>query len=125
MFIEDQDLLRLASLPFARQVSVGSGPEPLTSGTAAQQLRAFAGARLTVICPPDLALTSGFEAWLNDHAAAHPVQLRIEPPVGDPAALHQHLVDLGCGLLALAADSAEAQLLELMAGAACNLLVMR
>src|SRR5207237_2945252 len=55
---------------------------------AAADLAEFAGARLTVLCPPDLARTSGFEAWLDEHAAAHPAQLRIEPEAGDPAALH-------------------------------------
>ena len=29
LFVEDQDLLRLADLPFARQVTIGKGAEPL------------------------------------------------------------------------------------------------
>ena len=42
LFVEDQDLLRLAGLPFARQVTIGGGAEPLTHETAALQLRAAA-----------------------------------------------------------------------------------
>jgi len=42
VFVEDEDLLRLAGLPFARQVSLGAGTEALTAVQAARQLRAFA-----------------------------------------------------------------------------------
>jgi nucleotide-binding universal stress UspA family protein len=42
VFVEDDDLLRLASLPFARQVSLGAGVERLTPQQAERQLRAFA-----------------------------------------------------------------------------------
>src|SRR5207244_5618991 len=42
VFVEDGDLLRLAGLPFARQVSLGAGAAPLTAAPAARQLRAFA-----------------------------------------------------------------------------------
>jgi hypothetical protein len=42
VFVEDEDLLRLAGLPFARQVSLGAGAEALTAAQAARQLRAFA-----------------------------------------------------------------------------------
>jgi hypothetical protein len=42
VFIEDEDLLRLAGLPFARQVSLGAGAEALTAAQTARQLRAFA-----------------------------------------------------------------------------------
>jgi len=44
VFVEDEDLLRLAALPFASQVSLGAGAEPLTAAQAARQLRAFAEA---------------------------------------------------------------------------------
>ena len=33
LFVEDQDLLRLADLPFARQVTIGRGAEPLSART--------------------------------------------------------------------------------------------
>ena len=233
VFIEDQDLLRLASLPFARQVSVGCGSEPLTSQTAAQQLRAFAeaarrdlaaaagrhdvrwsfeiaqamsstdamptaagdfvvasavsrpigphfsvasrwdhaiepasgslllaravtssggavvvvlhdcetasarvleaaaelaeiaGAALTVVCGPDLTRADGFDDWLVEHAAARPVQLRIEAAMNDSAALHRRILELNCGLLACAGGTAPNGLRELAIGAACDLLVMR
>jgi len=42
VFIEDEDLLHLAALPFARQVSLGGGVEALTASRAQAQLRAFA-----------------------------------------------------------------------------------
>jgi len=42
VFVEDDDLLRLAHLPFARQVSLGAGVERLTLQQAERQLRAFA-----------------------------------------------------------------------------------
>lgn len=42
VFIEDDDLLRLANLPFARQVSLGTGVEQLTLQHAERQIRAFA-----------------------------------------------------------------------------------
>ena len=42
LFVEDQDLLRLAGLPFARQVTIGGGAEPLSHDTVALQLRAAA-----------------------------------------------------------------------------------
>jgi hypothetical protein len=44
VFVEDEDLLRLAALPFARQVSLGGGVETLTASEARAQLHAFAEA---------------------------------------------------------------------------------
>jgi len=42
IFIEDEDLLGLAILPFARHVSLGAGPEPLTLDHVESQLRVAA-----------------------------------------------------------------------------------
>ena len=43
IFVEDEDLLGLANLPFARQVMLGAGTEPLTvERVELQQLRAAA-----------------------------------------------------------------------------------
>ncbi|HEX5321506.1 MAG TPA: hypothetical protein VFW46_20280 [Stellaceae bacterium] len=42
VFVEDGDLLHLARLPFARQVSLGIGVETLTADQVSRQLRAFA-----------------------------------------------------------------------------------
>jgi hypothetical protein len=42
VFIEDDELIRLARLPFARQVTLGGGVESLTLQQAERQLRAFA-----------------------------------------------------------------------------------
>lgn len=49
VFVEDNDLLHLARLPFARQVSIGVGVERLTAEQVERQLRAFAArARIEV-----------------------------------------------------------------------------
>ena len=42
VFIEDQELIGLAGLPFARQVTLGAGLEPLTKEHVEEHLRAFA-----------------------------------------------------------------------------------
>jgi len=42
VFIEDEELIGLAGLPFARQVTVGAGPEPLTKDQVEDQFRAAA-----------------------------------------------------------------------------------
>ena len=42
VFIEDEELIGLASLPFARQVTLGAGVEPLTRDRVEDHFRAFA-----------------------------------------------------------------------------------
>lgn len=42
VFVEDDDLIRLARLPFARQVTLGFGAESLSLQQAQRQMRAFA-----------------------------------------------------------------------------------
>ena len=42
VFIEDEELIDLAGLPFARQVTLGRGPEPLTKDHVEDHFRAFA-----------------------------------------------------------------------------------
>jgi nucleotide-binding universal stress UspA family protein len=42
IFVEDEDLLRLASLPFARQTTLGAGAEPFTSEQVELHLQAAA-----------------------------------------------------------------------------------
>jgi nucleotide-binding universal stress UspA family protein len=42
VFVEDEDLLHLASLPFARQVTLGAGAEPFTTADVELALRAAA-----------------------------------------------------------------------------------
>jgi nucleotide-binding universal stress UspA family protein len=42
VFVEDQDLLRLAGLPFARQITLGAGAEPFTTEQAELHLRVAA-----------------------------------------------------------------------------------
>src|SRR5437660_11638103 len=42
VFIEDEELIGLAGLPFARQVTLGTGLEPLTRDLVGDHFRAFA-----------------------------------------------------------------------------------
>jgi hypothetical protein len=42
VFVEDEELIGLASLPFARQVTLGAGVEPLTKDRVEDHFRAFA-----------------------------------------------------------------------------------
>ena len=42
VFVEDEELIGLAGLPFARQVTLGVGPEPLTKEQVEDHFRAFA-----------------------------------------------------------------------------------
>jgi nucleotide-binding universal stress UspA family protein len=42
IFVEDEDLLRLASLPFARQITLGAGAEPFTAEQVELHLQAAA-----------------------------------------------------------------------------------
>ena len=42
VFIEDEELIGLAGLPFARQVTLDAGPEPLTKDQIEDHFRAFA-----------------------------------------------------------------------------------
>jgi nucleotide-binding universal stress UspA family protein len=42
IFIEDEELIGLAGLPFARQVTLGTGIEPLTEDQVEEHFRAFA-----------------------------------------------------------------------------------
>ena len=42
VFIEDEELIGLAGLPFARQVTLGAGLQPLTRGQVEDHFRAFA-----------------------------------------------------------------------------------
>ena len=51
VFVEDDDLIRLAHLPFARQVTLGIGVEPLTLQHAERQIRVFAERAVVTISP--------------------------------------------------------------------------
>jgi nucleotide-binding universal stress UspA family protein len=235
IFVEDEDLLRLASLPFARQFTVGAGAEPLTtehielhlrvaaerarrelfaaakhhgvacsfeivrgasegaltgashhdlvvaggqtrpigghfrvewrwwssieaapgflmlarnagsaSGAvvmllrdrsaastrlleAAAQIAHSADASLTVICPPKVAGT-GFEKWVADELADHPVRLQVEIAPAAAADLHRRIGELDCRCLAIASGGAEGsgdRLRELVERFGCDILVVR
>jgi nucleotide-binding universal stress UspA family protein len=236
VFVEDDDLLRLANLPFARQVSLGTGVEQLTLQLTERQLRAFAesarrelaaaaqhrgvawsfdivrgalgahatgaaesdflvagvatrpigghfrlecrwwsaiepasssfllssrtwdhrdtvvavihnrgpiaerlldtaarlaeanGGELTVICPAELSDEEEFAAWLGERLAGSSVPVEVNLTPDDPAALIRRIAELDGRLVAIAADSPQAQpanLRRLVSRTGCDVLVVR
>jgi nucleotide-binding universal stress UspA family protein len=94
---------------------------------AAAQIAHTADASLTVICPP--AVTgAGFEKWVADQLADHPVRLQVEIAPAAPADLHQRIGELDCRCLAIASGEAEGsgdRLRELVERFGCDILVVR
>jgi nucleotide-binding universal stress UspA family protein len=82
---------------------------------------------LTVICLPAIA-GKGFEKWIADRLAGHPVRLQIEIAPAEPAALHQRIGELDCRLLAIEAGSTEGRgdrLREFVERCGCDILMVR
>jgi nucleotide-binding universal stress UspA family protein len=235
IFVEDDDLIRLADLPFARQVTLGFGVESLNLQQAERQMRAYAerarrelaaaakrlgiessfeivrgptadhigadpandflvcatttrpvgghfrvecrwwsavelgatsyllaqgkggegavaallqdrgpaserlletagrlaeahGGRLVVICPPELAKSSGFKAWLDNCLAGQAVTVELDLTPAEPAALNRRIVELDCRVVALASGTAEAhpdRLRDMVMKITCDVLVVR
>jgi hypothetical protein len=231
IFVEDDDLIRLAHLPFARQVTLGLGVEPLNLHRAERQVRAFAArarhdlaaaakrhgvewsfeitsgqigagsagdflvfgtttrpigghfrvegrwwsavapasaslllahrerhegtvaaivrdrephserllqaaARLaevqdgllTVLCPRALTEAPGFQAWLRRCLSGQTAKIDLDVASAELAALIQRIVELNCGVVALAAGAGEAQpdrLRDMVAKIGCDVLVVR
>jgi hypothetical protein len=95
---------------------------------AAAQIAASGGSGLTVICPPALAGAAGFDAWLAERLAQHPVRLQVEVGPDEPVALDRRIGELHCRLLAVGAGFAEAAgdgLRKFADRFACDLLVVR
>jgi nucleotide-binding universal stress UspA family protein len=95
---------------------------------AAARLAEAHGGRLAVICAPELAKTSGFNAWLDSLLAGHAVQVELDLVSAEPTALIRRVVELDCRVVALAAGAAQAQpdrLRDMVAKIACNVLVVR
>ena len=90
---------------------------------------AEAGERdLTVICPPAIAGAKGFDKWLAEHLADHPVRVQVEVAPDEPAALHQLIGRLDCRLLAVEGGLAEGRvgrLREFVESFACDVLIVR
>jgi nucleotide-binding universal stress UspA family protein len=85
-------------------------------------------ARLVALCAPGLADAPQFRAWLDERLAGHSVTIEFETAPAEPAALLRRIAELDCGVVALAADVAEAgaaRLRELLAKLAGDLLVVR
>jgi nucleotide-binding universal stress UspA family protein len=99
---------------------------------AAAQIAQTADRTLTVICPPAVAGTgfetgAGFEKWVADRLADHPVRLQVEIAPAEPAALHQRIGELDCRCLAIAGGGAEAsgdRLRELVERFGCDILLV-
>ncbi len=94
---------------------------------AAAQIAQTADSMLTVICPPAVA-GSGFETWVTDRLADHPVRLQVEIAPAEPAALHQRIGELDCRCLAITAGGAEGsgdRLRELVERFGCDILMVR
>ncbi len=95
---------------------------------AAAQVAQADDGHLTVICPPAVAGSKGFEAWISEHLAGVPVRLQIEVAPAEPAALRARITELGCRLLAVEAGGAEGsgdRLREFVERFACDVLIGR
>lgn len=95
---------------------------------ATQMAETRGGGILTVICPPAVASSDGFEKWITDQVTGHSVRLQIEVAPAEPAALHRRIVELDCQLLVIEAGFAEGRpdrLRELVERFACDILVVR
>jgi nucleotide-binding universal stress UspA family protein len=95
---------------------------------AAAQIAEARGGGLTVICPPEMARAAGFEAWIAARLAAFSVRLQVEIAPSEQTVLERRIVELGCRLLAIAAertDGTAARLREWGERFACDILVVR
>jgi nucleotide-binding universal stress UspA family protein len=95
---------------------------------AAAQLATVMDSVLTVICPPIVASEKGFEKWLADRVAEHPVRIQIEIATIEQSALHERLDELDCRVLAFEAGLAEGSgdgLRNIVDRLACDILVVR
>ena len=95
---------------------------------AAAQMAEATDNGLTVICPPAVAGAKGFDKWIADRLAQHPVRLEIEVGPAELDALQRRIGELDCRLLAVGAGVAEAsgdRLREFAERFACDILVVR
>ncbi len=95
---------------------------------AAAQLAEAGGRQLVVVCPGELAEDEAFVAWLGERLASYSVPVEIDLAPSEPAEMLRRIVDLDCRLLAISATSAHAkpeQLRNLIAKAACDVVVVR
>jgi hypothetical protein len=104
------------------------GPAAVRLLDAAAQMAEARGGVLSVICPPTVAGSKGFEKWIADRLTSHSVRLQIEVAPAELAALHRRIADLDCQLLAIEAGQTEGRsdrLRELVGRFACDILVVR
>jgi hypothetical protein len=94
----------------------------------AARLAAADDEALTVICPPELADSAGFTAWLHRSLAGHPVETELDVAPADAAAVIRRIASLDCHLVAVEDGATLAQperLRELLAKTACDVVVVR
>jgi hypothetical protein len=94
----------------------------------ASRLAEAHGGRLAVICAPELAKSSGFRNWLDDHLADREVSVELDLAPVESTALNQRIVELDCRVVALASGTEPAQpdrLRQMVAQIACNVVVVR
>lgn len=96
---------------------------------AAARIAQFSGGSLTLICPPALAKAEDFTKWVGAQIEPSTIRPRIEAASpGEPAALQARIAELGCGLLAIGAGTAEsgvARLREWTGQLDCDVLIVR
>ena len=95
---------------------------------AAARITESDGGTLTVICPSPLAAEEVFVEWVDEQIAPSATRPRIEPASGDAAELDARIAELGCGLVAVGADTAEGdpnKLRALTERLDCDLLIVR
>ena len=92
---------------------------------AAAGIAAAAGGELTVVCPPGLAHSPGFDRWLAERLAGRDVRVAVELAPVAPAALMRRIVELNCRIVAIEAHAAEPGRLRDIARIACDVLIVR
>jgi nucleotide-binding universal stress UspA family protein len=104
------------------------GPASVRLLDAAAQIAEAGGAAMTVICPPAVAGSEGFEKWLVDRLAGHAVPLQVEVAPAGTEALQRRIGELDCRLLAIeggVGDSHPDRLREFAGQCGCDILVVR
>lgn len=94
---------------------------------AAAQIAAAADGALTVICPPALAGSPDFDAWLTDAIGDLRLHLQVEIAPQEANTLRDRIAELGCHMLAVEVDEGESrceQVRELLEHFACDILTV-
>ena len=113
---------RVAALVFDQ------GPASERLLAAAARLAEANGGGLTVVSPPELAVSARFKPWLDRALAGQPVMVEVALAPAEAAALYRRIVALDCRVVALASGAPAAQsdrLRAMVAQIACDVLIVR